>query len=1111
MEFIKSKFSGQEIDNRLSKVTQNETKISQLSESVNSKIDLVNSEINKLSIEMDSKLETKINKTDIATINGQSIIEGGDIEIEGGSGSSPIIKGNSENSAKLKGDYKYSTKTYQNNAVSPLSVAIGGGANAGLKGYYYSKVSIVNKQIALSTTQPSVITNSSSKLTSDGSLTCGYSVGDMVSIQFGDTFPFCAEIENINGNVLTLSSLPMTSDDFVLNTSKVTSGIFGITNPFEFIICSIEATYDDSTYEINVRNWNVGLVDVPGSAALAEGINTYAVAMGAHAEGMQTVAAGQFAHAEGYNNISVGAHAHAEGHRTEAGGEDSHAEGQYTKAIGDGSHVEGLRNIARGIYSHAEGMRNETLETAKGAHVEGQENVVSGESAHAEGKRTTANGFVSHTEGSDTQATASRAHAEGYSTLASGNNSHAEGKETTASGENSHSEGARTQATQFASHAEGADTQATGSKSHAEGNKTTASGNCSHAEGLETIAEGSYSHAEGDGTKAIGKTSHAEGCQSEASGIGAHAEGGCWIDDEEHYNGGIAIGNASHAEGINTRAEGVSAHAEGWDTEAIGESSHAEGYATKATNFQAHAEGDHTEANGEQSHAEGLYTIAQNSSEHAEGQYNVSNSGKTIHSVGIGTSNNKRKNAVEITNDGKHYILGIGGYDGTKLDGAQPLQNVINANINSLVNVTYNELKELRDGSALVPGKQYRITDYVTTTVQENTKSAGHQFDIIVTADDVNVLNENARAIQHTTDENDYFDNSNLAAWEIKYCLDNDTERFAWADDSDNGKGVIYYMKDEFNNECPYDFKNIQFARWELSNPVGYTKNASGEMVEDSNVTNMYDSLKEGFYGLSNTDNIFNPVDSTFIRYTISSEPTYCYTFGRGTDYSLTSENYGNVIKENYVNEIKETWDKIIEVNYITLNNIVFLRNSYNHNIFGVNCHDNTFGDNCHDNTFGNNCFDNTFGNRCTYNTFGNYYCSNTFGNDCDNNTFGNKCGGNTFGVSCYKNTFGNDCANNTFGNRCTYNTFGNSCIDNTFGSSQTSLKSYYRYIIFDNGNRSINLNCTSTTSSSKYYQNVRIGLGVNNEYAYKTINDSNVGQTYETLYRPANSQIITI
>ena len=76
---------------------------------------------------------------------------------------------------------------------------------------------------------------------------------------------------------------------------------------------------------------------------------------------------------------------------------------------------------------------------------------------------------------------------------------------------------------------------------------------------------------------------------------------------------------------------------------------------------------------------------------------------------------------------------------------------------------------------------------------------------------------------------------------------------------------------------------------------------------------------------------------------------------------------------------------------------------------------------------------------------------------------------------------------------------------------SKISPKSYYRYIIFDNGNSYINLNCTSTTSSSKYFQNVRIGLGINNGDAYKTINDANVGQIYETLYRPANSQTITI
>ena len=122
--------------------------------------------------------------------------------------------------------------------------------------------------------------------------------------------------------------------------------------------------------------------------------------------------------------------------------------------------------------------------------------------------------------------------------------------------------------------------------------------------------------------------------------------------------------------------------------------------------------------------------------------------------------------------------------------------------------ITYNDLKALRDGAKLTPSRLYRITDYITTTVQSNTKSARHPFDVIVLAISESELLEQVWAIQHEGDE--YFANSNLSDWEIWYCLDNDTNRFAWAD-STNGKGVIYRMIDEFNNDVPYDFKNIQF------------------------------------------------------------------------------------------------------------------------------------------------------------------------------------------------------------------------------------------------------------------------------------------------------------
>lgn len=80
-----------------------------------------------------------------------------------------------------------------------------------------------------------------------------------------------------------------------------------------------------------------------------------------------------------------------------------------------------------------------------------------------------------------------------------------------------------------------------------------------------------------------------------------------------------------------------------------------------------------------------------------------------------------------------------------------------------LVETTYSNLVQLKNNSELVPGTWYRITDYVTTTTQFSTQSAGHAFDVIVRADSESVLNENAFAIQHEGDT--YFANSNLAAW----------------------------------------------------------------------------------------------------------------------------------------------------------------------------------------------------------------------------------------------------------------------------------------------------------------------------------------------------------
>ena len=59
-------------------------------------------------------------------------------------------------------------------------------------------------------------------------------------------------------------------------------------------------------------------------------------------------------------------------------------------------------------------------------------------------------------------------------------------------------------------------------------------------------------------------------------------------------------------------------------------------------------------------------------------------------------------------------------------------------------------------------------------------------------------------------EQTNLYAHQNINAWDLKYSLDNDTDRFYWAD-AEKGRGVIYYMKDEHNNECPYDFQNIKF------------------------------------------------------------------------------------------------------------------------------------------------------------------------------------------------------------------------------------------------------------------------------------------------------------
>ena len=178
-------------------------------------------------------------------------------------------------------------------------------------------------------------------------------------------------------------------------------------------------------------------------------------------------------------------------------------------------------------------------------------------------------------------------------------------------------------------------------------------------------------------------------------------------------------------------------------------------------------------------------------------------------------------------------------------------------------------------------------------------------------------------------------------------------------------------MIDEFNNDVPYDFKNIQFKR----------KLTDGELDLDSGIdTWVY----------------------TFTMSDLMADKVVDISLKQNTEYRDDEGHY----RECANNSVKEaTLDYQLDGLIRTrLNDNVFL-NIFDNNVSGsyYGCNSNTFGYSCQSNTFGDNCYSNTFGYNCYY------------------NTFGNGCNSNTFGTGCYSNTFGNDCNSNTFGNDCLY------------------------------------------------------------------------------------------
>ena len=325
--------------------------------------------------------------------------------------------------------------------------------------------------------------------------------------------------------------------------------------------------------------------------------------------------------------------------------------------------------------------------------------------------------------------------------------------------------------------------------------------------------------------------------------------------------------------------------------------------------------------------------------------------------------------------------------------------------LKGIQHVTYAQLVTLRNNSGLVAGQWYRITDYMTTVANDTeARSAGHPFDLLVMATSANTLSEEAKAVKSSRDSNDYFADANLNAWKVWYCLDNDPTRFQWAD-TENGKGVIWRMIDEWQNDCPYDFKNVQFKR--------YKATALSEVIEEA-----IDGQYYAYNGEMMNVEIEDEEDFVWAyTFTLIDENEDWVDYSIKKDGALDPEadfGYLQQFKKGRCeyNSIRHCYTAVTvdEECYRTLmlNNIVLIATIDDECGLSGEMQLNEFGSANYNMTVKDNPEKNIFGNKCYNNIVGSY--GNTFGNDCYNNTFGNDCGGNTFGNDCCYNTFGNNC-----------------------------------------------------------------------------------------------------
>jgi hypothetical protein len=173
-------------------------------------------------------------------------------------------------------------------------------------------------------------------------------------------------------------------------------------------------------------------------------------------------------------------------------------------------------------------------------------------------------------------------------------------------------------------------------------------------------AQGKHSMAINNSTVALGEESFSQGYASVAKGNSSFAGGsGTYAEGLASVSLGSttqAIGENSFADGVNSKALGMTSCAMGYDTQAIGEISHSEGIGSIASGYISHAAGSYVEADQFAQTVVGRYNDKNAVRDYSDPR------GGSLFQVGIGTSAEDRKNAINILGDGDIVLYWNGAY-----------------------------------------------------------------------------------------------------------------------------------------------------------------------------------------------------------------------------------------------------------------------------------------------------------------------------------------------------------------------------------------------------------------------------------------------------------------